>query len=68
MSNAPSNEDWAKAIAMRIVDEHTIKDGFPDQAQEIQTVFEKLFSENAWAVEALVGSGMIEEDYFDPLN
>lgn len=62
------NTCWAKAIAIRIVDEHPIKFDFPEDSELLESVLEKLFSENPWGVKKLIGTGVIEEDYFDSLS
>lgn len=62
------NCDWARAIAIRITDEHPIKTDFPEDSDMLRYVLEKLFSENEWAVKKLIGTGLIEEDYFEPLD
>ena len=60
--------NWAQAISLRIVDEHPLKDEFPKDSETLRTVLEKLFLENEWAVKKLIGTGLIEENYFEPLN
>ena len=66
--NSPSNADWAKAISLRIVDEHSLKDDFPEDTDLLRLVLEKLLLQNEWAVKKLIGTGIIEENYFEPLN
>lgn len=62
------NKNWANAIALRITDELTIKDDFPEDIDMLRNVLEKLFSTNKWAIKKVIGTGIIEEDYFEKLN
>ncbi len=62
------DNDWANAIALRIVDELTLKDDFPHDSELLRSILQKLFSENQWATKKLIGTGLIEKDYFEHLN
>lgn len=62
------DNDWANAISLRIVDELPLKDDFPQDSELLRSVLQRLFSENQWATEKLIGTGLIEQDYFEPLN
>ena len=59
--------DFSSAIALRISDEWEGTSDFPEDALVLQKVLEKLFSENPEECEKLIGTGIIEEDYFEPL-
>lgn len=60
--------DWANAIALRITDELSTKNDFPEDVDILRNVLEKLFAENEWAIEKVVGTGIIEDNYFEKLN
>ena len=62
-----SMNDFSSAIALRISDEWEGTSDFPEDALVLQKVLEKLFSENPEECEKLIGTGIIEEDYFEPL-
>lgn len=64
----PTNRDWSKAIARRITDELPLQEDSPEDAALLQKILENLFSKNSWAVNKLIGTGIIEEDYFEPLH
>jgi hypothetical protein len=55
----PTNKDWSKAIACRIADELPLQEDFPEDAALLQKVLETLFSRNSWAVNKLIGTGII---------
>jgi hypothetical protein len=61
----PSNYDWSVAISIRITDEHDAKYEFRDDIDLLKDVLTQLFLENPWAITKLIGTGIIEEDYFD---
>lgn len=63
-----NHENWAQAIALRITDELHTKEEFPEDVDMLRKILERLFSENEWAVKKLIGTGIIEEDYFELLN
>ena len=63
-----NKRDWANAIALRITDELTIKNDFPEDIEILQGVLRKLFSQNVWAIKEEIGTGIIEEDYFEILG
>lgn len=60
-------EDWADAIAMRIVDESLI-DFSNGERDEVQSAIAESLVLNASAVRQLIGSAVIEEDFFRLLN
>lgn len=59
--------DWADAIASRISDEWSGKKEFPEDAEKLRKVLKQLFSKSPEACKELIGTGIIEEDYFDIL-
>ena len=59
--------EYAKAISIRISDEWDGSSYFPDDAYLLQSVLEKLLNENQEECKKLIGTGIIEEDYFEPL-
>ena len=58
---------WAEAIAGRIADETDTAQNFPEDALLLKNVLSTLLAENPWAVQKLVGTGIIEDDYFEPV-
>lgn len=61
-------DDWAKAIANRLSDEWDGNSEFPEDARLLQKVLERLFSAAPDECMRIVGTGIIEESYFDPLD
>ncbi len=59
---------WADAIALRIVDEMYSKDEFEEDYKALQGILRTLFLQNPWAIKKLIGTGIIEENYFEPLE
>jgi len=59
---------WAKAIAERLSDEWDGKSEFPEDAKLIKEVIEKALIAVPDECAKLVGTRIIEESYFDPLN
>lgn len=59
--------NFAEAIAVRIVDEWDGKNEFPEDAAILKEILEKLFSQNPEECKKLIGTGIIEENYFDGL-
>jgi hypothetical protein len=57
-------ESWAEAISLRIADEWSGKEDFPDDAKLLQAVLEKLLKQSPSDCKRLIGTGIIEEDYF----
>ncbi len=60
-------DDYAKAIAIRIADEWNGREDFPEDAVLLEEVLTRLFLQHPEECERLIGTGIIEEDYFDPL-
>ena len=63
----PSDYDWAEAIAIRIVDEWDGKKYFSDEAELIKKLLVKTLMNNPDILSSIIGTGIIEEDYFIPL-
>ena len=59
---------WASAIAERLSDEWGGKEDFPEDAELLRQVLRDLFLQSPTACHRLIGTGVIEEDYFEPLN
>ncbi len=59
---------WARAIANRIADEWDGKQDFPNDAKLLEDILSKLFMAHPEECYKLIGTGIIEEDFFDNLN
>ena len=59
--------NYAQAIAMRISDEWAGGDDFPEDAVVLRQVLAELFTKHPDACQKLIGTGIIEENYFDDL-
>lgn len=64
----PTNADWAGAIALRVSDEWDGKSHFPNEAEKIRKALEIYFIQNANKCQELIGTGIIEENYFEDLD
>ena len=62
------SDKWAKAIAERLSDEWDGKAYFPEDAELLREVLTKALSAVPDECMRLVGSGIIEESYFKPLD
>lgn len=62
------SDKWAKAIAERLSDEWDGKAYFPEDAELLREVLTKALSAVPDECMRLVGSGIIEESYFEPLD
>lgn len=60
-------KNFANAIAIRIADEWSGKEDFPEDAALLEEILIRLFSQNLDECRKLIGTGIIEEDYFDEL-
>ena len=58
---------WAFAIAERISDEWAGKNDFSEDAVVLKNSLYALLLESPEACEQLIGTGIIEENYFEPL-
>jgi len=56
---------WAFAIAERISDEWDGAKQFPEVAAALRVFLEKALFENIEALKTLIGTGVIESDYFN---
>ena len=63
-----SIDEWAKAIAERLSDEWDGKFEFPEDAELLKEVLAKALSTVPTECMRLVGTGIIEKSYFDPLD
>ncbi len=63
-----TNDDWANAIACRIADEWCGKSDFPEDADLLRDILNKYFVENPERCICMIGTGIIEEGYFDEIN
>lgn len=59
---------WAKAIAERLSDEWDGKSEFPEDAVLLKKVLAKALNAVPHECMRLVGTGIIEESYFEPLD
>ena len=64
--NADTNK-WAKAVAERIADEWDGAGEFPEDAKLLKAVLTKAFKKVPDELLKLIGTGIIEEDYFENL-
>lgn len=58
---------WASAIAKRISDEWSGASDFPQDVVLLRKSLEKMLSNDLDVVTSLIGTGVIEKDYFDKL-
>jgi hypothetical protein len=63
-----TNNKWAATIANRITDEWSGKNDFPEDADLLRDVLNKLLVENPDQCKRLVGTGIIEENYFTEID
>ena len=59
---------FAKVISYRLADEWDGASEFPEDASLLRKVLEKLLTENPEECKKLIGTGIIEEDYFEQLS
>ncbi len=59
---------WARAIAGRISDEWSGSGDFPEDAELMRDVLEKCLVKAPGEMRRLIGMGIIEEDYFEPIQ
>ena len=60
--------EWAKAIAIRLSDEWDGKSESPEDAELLKEVIEKALNAVPDECMRLIGTGIIEESYFEPLD
>lgn len=63
----PTLKDFARAISYRLVDEWDGASEFPEDAILLREILEKLLASNPEDCKKLIGTGIIEEDYFEQL-
>lgn len=63
-----TSNKWAKAIAGRLSDEWDGKGEFPEDAKLLEEVLIKALSSVPNECMRLVGTGIIEESYFEALS
>ncbi|MBN1503644.1 MAG: hypothetical protein JW952_01130 [Candidatus Eisenbacteria bacterium] len=63
-----STNRWARAIAERVADEWDGKADFPEDTELLRDVLGKALSACPDECMRLVGTGVIEESYFEPLE
>ncbi|MCF6227917.1 MAG: hypothetical protein L3J82_04505 [Planctomycetes bacterium] len=63
----PTLNDWADAIAMRIADEWN-SDADREDRILLESVLSDVLRTNPAGARKLIGTLVIEEDYFDPLD
>jgi hypothetical protein len=61
-------DDWPKAIAERIADEWDGKSRFPEDTNLLRDVLARVLSASPDECMRLVGTGIIEESYFEPIE
>ena len=59
---------FAKAISYRLTDEWDGASEFPEDAILLRKILEKLLTENPEDCKKLIGTGVIEEGYFEQLS
>jgi len=63
-----STDEWASAIAERLSDEWDGKTEFPEDAELLTKVLTKALIAVPDECMRLVGTGIIEDSYFEPLD
>jgi len=61
-------DDWPRAIAERIADEWDGKSRFPEDTKLLKDVLTRVLSASPNECMRLVGTGIIEESYFEPID
>lgn len=59
---------WSEAIALRLTDEWDGGDSFKEDAFLLKKVLTELLSKNPDKLFQLIGTGIIEESYFEDLT
>ena len=69
MNTGHDNTKWAKAISNRILDElFPLRDSFGEDAKLLEKVLFESLLLNPKGVKDLIGTTIIEEDYFEKLT
>ncbi|KFO67367.1 hypothetical protein ER57_00885 [Smithella sp. SCADC] len=63
-----SLNQWAESIASRISDEWSGKSSFPEDSELMKDVLTKALSAVPSECKKLIGTGIIEETYFETLD
>lgn len=63
-----STRDWARAIATRVADEWGGRQEFPEDAELLRQVLSTALAAHPAQCRRLIGTGIIEADYFEPLG
>jgi len=66
--NLLENKRWAEAIAMRIASEWELRDDWPEDAVLMEKTIAKLLTMHPEECEKLIGTGIIESDFFNDLK
>lgn len=61
------HKKWAHAIAQRISDEWNGATDFPEDAKLLRNYLQKSLENDSVAVTSFIGTGIIEEDYFEKI-
>ena len=61
-------DEWAKAIAVRLSDEWHGKSEFTEDTMLLEEVLTKALTAVPAECMRLIGTGIIEESYFEPLD
>jgi hypothetical protein len=67
MMNKIEQLRWAEAIAIRISDEWHGSQEFPEDAALLRTYLEKNLANDVEAIKSFIGTGIIEEDFFEKI-
>jgi len=63
-----STDEWARAIAERLSDKWDGKSEFPEDAELLREVLTRALNAIPDECIRLVGTGIIEDSYFEPLD
>lgn len=61
----PNMNKWANAIALRIADEWSGRYEFPEDSILLRRILTDMFVDNPDKYKQLIGTGIIEETYFE---
>ncbi|HRH05401.1 MAG: hypothetical protein IPF65_06830 [Polaromonas sp.] len=57
--------NWSSAIATRIADEWSGATDFPNDAKLLRVALKRMLRNDSMVVASFIGSGIIEENYFE---
>lgn len=63
-----TDKQWAIAIATRVSNEWSGRTEFPEDAELLKDVLVKCLTSRFPEAEKLIGTGIIEDDYFEELS